>query len=120
MLETGHPPVYYIPLEDVVTECLEPTDKQTTCEFKGRAGYYSVVVGEKRATDAAWHYPDPEPPFDRIKGYVAFYAGLMDACMVDGEIVMPQPGGYYGGWITSDIAGPYKGEPGASMGEAES
>ena len=92
-----------------------PLTSRPSASLKGR--YYSVVVGEKRAAEAAWHYPDPEPPFDRIKGYVAFYAGLMDACMVDEEMVIPQPGGYYGGWITSDVAGPFKGEPGASRGE---
>jgi uncharacterized protein (DUF427 family) len=120
VLETGHPPVYYVPPEDVLIESLEGSDLTTQCEFKGQASYYHVVVGEKRATNGAWAYPEPERPYDRMKGYLAFYPNLMDACMVDGEKVRPEPGDFYGGWITSDIAGPFKEEAGAGSAEAES
>lgn len=82
------------------------------CEWKGRAEYYGVVVADKSAKKAAWSYPNPRAPFQVIKNHFAFYAGLMDACYVQGERVEPQPGGYYGGWITKDIVGPFKGEPG--------
>ncbi len=81
------------------------------CEWKGRAAYYKVVVGDKQV-QAAWFYPDPTPVFASIKDYVAFYPHLMDACYVNGEQVQPQPGDFYGGWITSDIVGPFKGDPG--------
>jgi hypothetical protein len=82
------------------------------CEWKGQAKYYAVSVGEKRAEDAAWSYPAPRPAYEAIKNGVAFYPGKMDACYVNGEKVTPQPGGFYGGWITAAITGPFKGESG--------
>jgi hypothetical protein len=82
------------------------------CEWKGKARYYALDVGNKTAPQAAWFYPDPAPAFTAIKNHLAFYAGLMDACCVDGEKVIPQPGGFYGGWITKNIVGPFKGGPG--------
>jgi len=112
VLETSHPPVYYIPPEDVRVEFLRRSERQTVCEWKGIAIYYDVVVGDRAAPDAAWCYPDPEPVFAPLARYVAFYPGRMDACYVDGERVAAQPGDFYGGWITSDIDGPFKGEPG--------
>jgi uncharacterized protein (DUF427 family) len=112
VLETSHPPVYYIPPEDVRMEYLQPSNRSTFCEWKGRAVYYHVQVGERREQNAAWYYPDPTPSFESIRNHIAFYPALMDACYVDGERVTPQPGGFYGGWITSDIVGPYKGEKG--------
>ncbi len=112
VLETSHPPVYYIPPQDIRMDCLSQAAGRSFCEWKGQAGYYDVCVGDKRAANAAWYYPKPTPAFAGIKDHVAFYAGLMDACTVDGELVQPQPGGFYGGWITSDIVGPFKGEPG--------
>jgi uncharacterized protein (DUF427 family) len=113
VLETSHPPSYYIPADDIQTRYLLPVGGGSMCEWKGRAAYYSLVVGDKRAEQAAWTYPDPTPPFAAIKDAVAFYAGMMDACYVDDERVTPQPGGFYGGWITSDIVGPFKGVPGS-------
>lgn len=113
VLETSHPPVYYIPPQDVAMQYLTPTQRTTTCEWKGRARYHTVRVGDRIAEDAAWAYPDPTPAFAAIRGYLAFYPARMDQCRVDGEIVQPQPGGFYGGWITSDIVGPFKGEPGS-------
>jgi len=112
VLETSHPPVYYIPQKDIRMEYLVEEPGSSICEWKGEANYYSVVVGNEKTEKSAWYYPDPNPAFAAIKDFVAFYAGPMDACYVDGERVKPQPGGFYGGWITSDIVGPFKGAPG--------
>jgi uncharacterized protein (DUF427 family) len=112
VLETSHPPVYYIPPQDIRRDCLLQAAGRSFCEWKGQAGYYDVCVGDKTVANAAWYYPRPTPAFAAIKDHVAFYARLMDACYVDNELVQPQPGEFYGGWITSDIVGPFKGEPG--------
>jgi uncharacterized protein (DUF427 family) len=109
VLETSHPPVYYIPPEDIRMEYLAQTDRASWCEWKGRASYYSITVNGRRATNAAWFYPDPQNAYAAIRNRVAFYPQQMDACYVDGERVQPQPGGFYGGWITSDVVGPFKG-----------
>lgn len=114
VLETGHPPTYYIPLADILPDCLVPSRGESQCEWKGRCHYYSVVVDGKKAQSMAWYYPDPSPPYSDLKDHVAFYAAPMDACYVDGALVTPQPGGYYGGWITPDIVGPFKGSPGSA------
>ncbi len=112
VLETSHPPVYYIPLADVAAQYLAATPKGSFCEWKGQAGYYSIRVGDRSVENAAWFYPHPTPAFAPIKDYVAFYPSKMDACLVDGETGRAQPGDFYGGWITSDIVGPFKGDPG--------
>jgi uncharacterized protein (DUF427 family) len=112
VLETSSPPVYYIPLKDIKTEYLLKTDKHSVCEWKGVASYYTIIVGDKKSENAAWFYPDPTPGYESIKNYVAFYPQKMDACYVDDELVKSQAGSFYGGWITSDIVGPFKGEPG--------
>ncbi len=112
VLETSHPPVYYFPPEDVQAQYLVPSSRQTFCEWKGQGAYYHVKVGDRQANNAAWYYPKPTPAFAPIRNYIAFYAGLMDECTVDGVVVIPQPGGFYGGWITPDIVGPFKGAPG--------
>lgn len=112
VLETSHPPVYYIPPEDIRMEFLTATPRSTFCEWKGRASYCTVKVGDEEARDAAWFYPEPTHAFASIKDYVAFYPGRMEACYVDGERVKPQEGDFYGGWITSDIVGHFKGGPG--------
>jgi len=112
VLETSHPPVYYIPPQDIKMEHLRLASRSSYCEWKGRAAYYTVSVGRKQAENAAWYYPDPTPGFEAIEGHLAFYPHLMDACYVDGERVQAQAGGFYGGWITSDIVGPFKGEAG--------
>jgi uncharacterized protein (DUF427 family) len=109
ILETSHPPVYYIPPEDIKMEYLTPTSRATFCEWKGNASYYTVKVNGKTLPNAAWYYANPTGGYTGIKNYVAFYPGLMDACYVDGEQVQPQPGDFYGGWITKDIVGPFKG-----------
>lgn len=113
VLETSHPPVYYLPPADIVQQYLTPAPGKSFCEWKGIAHYYTVTVGDKTLPKVAWYYPDPTPAFAEIKNYVAFYAAPMDACYVDEELVIPQPGGFYGGWITPDIVGPFKGEPGS-------
>jgi uncharacterized protein (DUF427 family) len=110
VLETSHPPVYYIPPEDVQLTYCEPIARSSFCEWKGRAAYYTLAVGDRRIEQAAWYYPEPTPQFEVIRNYVAFYP--VDACYVDGEKVQSQPGDFYGGWITQDIVGPFKGDPG--------
>jgi uncharacterized protein (DUF427 family) len=112
VLETSHPPVYYIPPQDVHTEYLVEAPGSSFCEWKGRAKYYTVVVGQRRAERAAWSYPEPKAGYEAIRDHLAFYAGPADACTVDGERAEPQPGGFYGGWITADVVGPFKGGPG--------
>jgi uncharacterized protein (DUF427 family) len=112
VLETSHPPVYYLPAADVRMEHLVPSPERSWCEWKGLAFYYDVVVGERRAVEAAWAFPEPTLSFKEIRNHVAFYPGAMDACLVDGERVQPQEGGFYGGWITRDVVGPFKGGPG--------
>ena len=112
VLETSHPPVYYIPQEDIRMECLTEAGRRTWCEWKGQASYYDLSVGRRRTERAAWFYPNPTSGYEAIQGHVAFYPGKMDACYVDGERVQAQPGDFYGGWITSEIVGPYKGGPG--------
>jgi uncharacterized protein (DUF427 family)/drug/metabolite transporter (DMT)-like permease len=114
VLETSHPPAYYIPPQDIRMEYLERTKHSSWCEWKGRARYYTVTVGDSQATNAAWSYSQPVPAYAAIEDYVAFYPQKMDACFVDGEEVRPQPGGFYGGWITDDIVGPFKGGPGTA------
>jgi uncharacterized protein (DUF427 family) len=113
VLETSHPPVYYLPPEDIKMEYLTPAAGGSWCEWKGQARYYNLAVGDKQAGQVAWSYPQPTPDFESIKDYLAFYARPMDACYVDEELVTPQPGDFYGGWITADIVGPFKGEPGS-------
>ena len=114
VLETSHPPVYYVPPADLKMEHVNRIPRASFCEWKGRAGYVDVRVGDRVAHAAGWHYPDPTGAFEAIRDHVAFYAGAMDRCMVDGEVVRPQPGGFYGGWITSDVVGPFKGGPGTT------
>jgi len=112
VLETSHPPVYYLPPEDVRLELFTPTARATHCEFKGRARYYTLTVGDRVEPDVAWSYPDPAPGFETLKDYIALYPSRMDACYVDTERVQPQAGDFYGGWITADITGPFKGGAG--------
>ncbi len=112
VLETSHPPVYYLPMADIRMEYLTVHSQQSFCEFKGAARYYNIQVGNKEIQQAGWYYPNPNERFALLKDHVAFYPQLMDACYVNDELVQPQPGGFYGGWITSDVVGPFKGGPG--------
>jgi uncharacterized protein (DUF427 family) len=109
VLETSHPPVYYIPPEDIAQPCLQPAAGSSWCEFKGQAKYWSLDVDGQRAANAAWSYPSPSPAFAEIAGYLAFYASRVGECWVDDERVQPQQGDFYGGWITSRVVGPFKG-----------
>lgn len=115
VLETSHPPTYYLPRSGFVPAALTPAPGGSFCEWKGAAKYLDVHGGGTTALAAAWYYPTPTAAFADLVGHVALYPGAMDACFVDGERVSPQPGGFYGGWITSLVAGPFKGTPG-SMG----
>jgi len=112
VLETSHPPVYYLPSSDFERSTLEPAPGESFCEFKGRAIYYDLVVGERRSVRAGWAYPLPTHPFAVLAGHVAIYASRVDACYVDEERVAAQEGDFYGGWITRDIVGPFKGAAG--------
>ena len=112
VLETSHPPTYYVPREDVQDHILVASRRQSFCEFKGMATYFDVVVGEATAKDAAWCYPNPSAKFSAIRDHVAFYAQPMERCFVDDELVQPQAGGFYGGWVTRKVTGPFKGAPG--------
>lgn len=110
VLETTHPPVYYIPRDDVLAGTLEASGGGTTfCEWKGSARYFDLVAGERRSERAAWSYPAPTAGYEAIRDAVAFYCGPLDACFVGEEQATPQPGGFYGGWVTSGIVGPFKG-----------
>jgi uncharacterized protein (DUF427 family) len=115
VLETSHPPVYYLPIADFAPGALTPGAGSSFCEFKGGARYLDVHGGGLTRPRAAWNYPQPSPGFEVLDDRVALYAGQMDACTVDGVEVEPQPGGFYGGWITPDVVGPFKGVSG-SMG----
>jgi len=112
VLETSHPPVYYIPPGDAQKRLLFPATHQSVCEFKGLATYYTLKVGEKVSTNAAWSYHNPSSGYESLKDHVAFYPGQVDACYVNDERVQAQEGDFYGGWITSNIEGPFKGGPG--------
>jgi uncharacterized protein (DUF427 family) len=114
ILETASPPTYYFPPDDVRTDLLEPSTLRTICEWKGVARHWHARVGDRRVEEAAWSYPDPKPGYEPIAGYYAFYPARMDRCIVGTERVLPQPGTYYGGWITSRVTGPFKGGEGTA------
>jgi uncharacterized protein (DUF427 family) len=113
VLETSSPPVYYFPPADVRTQFLTPMRFQTLCEWKGTASYWSISVRGREQDAIAWSYAEPDEGYDLLRGCLAFYAGRADACYVDNERVEPQIGDYYGGWVTHDVVGPFKGEPGS-------
>ncbi len=115
VLETAGPPTYYVPPEDVRTDLLVPAQGHTVCEWKGTASYFHVQVGDRVARKAAWTYPDPHSEYSELAGWIAFYPGRIDECSLDGEQVRPQPGSFYGGWVTDDIVGPFKGKPGTEI-----
>jgi uncharacterized protein (DUF427 family) len=114
VLETSHPPTYYLHRSAFRPGTLVPAPGQSYCEWKGQASYLDVAGGDKVAPRAAWYYPQPSPVYAALRGHVAVHAGAMDYCLVDGERVEPQPGGFYGGWITSAVSGPFKGVPGST------
>ena len=114
VLETSHPPVYYLPPAAFAPGALQAAAGSSFCEWKGRAQYWNICASGRVAERSGWSYPDPTPDFVAIQDYVAVYAGPMDACFVGDEQATPQPGGFYGGWVTSDLKGPFKGVPGSA------
>ncbi|MET1006528.1 MAG: DUF427 domain-containing protein [Propionibacteriaceae bacterium] len=114
VLETSHPPTYYLPRSSFTAGSLHAADGHSFCEWKGVASYLDVLGGDQVAARAAWYYPTPNSTFAELLDHVALYPGAMDACFVDGEEVIAQPGGFYGGWVTSKVAGPFKGIPGSN------
>ncbi|WP_330455686.1 DUF427 domain-containing protein [Streptomyces sp. NBC_00820] len=114
VLETSHPPVFYIPPQDVRTDLLTPAPGSTWCEWKGRAVYWDLAVGDDVRGRAAWSYPHPSSGYDRLTGHFAFYPSRVDLCTVDGEVATAQEGDFYGGWVTVEIEGPFKGGPGTA------
>ena len=112
VLETSHPPTYYLPWSSFTDGALRPTDGGSFCEWKGQASYLDILAGDAVAARAGWFYPHPNGAYAEIVDHVALYPGAMDHCTIDGEVVRPQPGGFYGGWVTSTVVGPFKGDPG--------
>ena len=110
--ETAAPPTFYLPPEDVYMRQLEPASGSSRCEWKGEAGYWDVVTPERRFERVAWSYPEPFAEFEPIRDYLSFYPARLE-CFVAGQRVQPQPGRFYGGWITPELTGPFKGEPGS-------
>ena len=108
VLETSHPPTYYIPKQDFLRGILIKTEDHSTCEWKGQALYWSIDLNNRLAVNAAWSYEDPLFGFEPIRGYLAVYASRVDACYVGDEKVQPQNGNFYGGWITTNLTGPFK------------
>ena len=115
VLETFHPPTYYLPPDAFVPGALEPAPGRSLCEWKGAASYFTVRGGTRVERSAAWSYPEPFAAYAALRDHLAVYAGRMDACFVGEERVTPQPGGFYGGWITDDVIGPFKGGPGTEF-----
>jgi uncharacterized protein (DUF427 family) len=114
VLETASPPTIYVSAADVRTDLLEQADRRhTVCEWKGRASYFHLDGAGERSEAAAWTYPEPKEPYRELQDHFAFYPGRVDACYLGDERVHPQAGDFYGGWVTAEIAGPYKGEPGS-------
>ncbi|WP_411285950.1 DUF427 domain-containing protein [Lapillicoccus sp.] len=112
VLETSHPPTYYLPHADFVAGALVPVEGSSYCEWKGVAAYLDVVGGDRVAAAAGWTYPTPSLGFEVLRDHVAVMPAAMDRCTVEGQTVQPQQGGFYGGWITSRVVGPFKGGPG--------
>ena len=112
VLETSHPPVYYLPPDAVFPGAVAANGRTSWCEFKGTASYLDATWKKQTSTDAAWTYLEPSPGYESLAGYVAFYPARVDVCLVDLQPVTPQPGGFYGGWVTPDVVGPFKGGPG--------
>ena len=112
ILETSHPPTYYLPVADFRPGALRAASGGSFCEWKGDASYVDLLGGDQVAVRAGWYYPTPTADFAALVDHVAVYPGAVDACTVDGEVVRPQPGDFYGGWVTDRVVGPFKGEPG--------
>lgn len=115
LLETSHPPSWYIPPADLDMTLLRPRAGGSFCEWKGHAEYWNVVAGGAPLAAVGWSYPQPTPGYAALKDHIAFYAAPFDGVFIDGTQVTPQPGGFYGGWITADVVGPFKGIPGSQF-----
>ncbi|MEO5894107.1 MAG: DUF427 domain-containing protein [Vicinamibacterales bacterium] len=113
VLETASPPTFYVPRSDVAAEYLQPAPGASYCEWKGSARYWSVSAASMVLEAVGWSYDDPRPGFEAIRGHLSFYPARIE-CLVDGIRVLGQPGGFYGGWVTPEIIGPFKGDPGSS------
>jgi uncharacterized protein (DUF427 family) len=111
-VETSHPPSYYFPPEDVAMDLLVENGHRSFCEWKGEARYFDLLVDGKTVRNVAWTYPEPSASFVPIRDYLSFYASRVDACYVNEERVRAQAGDFYGGWITANLVGPFKGPPG--------
>ena len=114
VLETSQPPAYYVSAEFVDLALLERSDRRTLCEWKGVADYADIVVNDRRVTAAGWTYPSPTAAFEAIRDHWAFYAQKADECWIDDERVTSNEGAFYGGWVTVNVTGPFKGAPGTS------
>ncbi|UCG40344.1 MAG: DUF427 domain-containing protein [Acidimicrobiia bacterium] len=112
VLETSHPPGIYVPPSDVRLDLLSRTSRSTMCEWKGAATYWTLDTRTSRLEDVAWSYERPVRAFAGLRSHLSFYPGRLDACWLGDERVDPQEGGFYGGWITPDVVGPFKGGPG--------
>jgi uncharacterized protein (DUF427 family) len=113
VLETSHPPTIYVPPADVRADLLVPsTAGSTWCEFKGSAHYVDAVVGGRRVRAVGWTYAVPSPGYEGLRDHVAFYPGRVDGAWVGDERIEAQESDFYGGWITADLVGPFKGPPG--------
>ena len=114
VLETSQAPAIYFPAEDVRMELLAAVEKRSFCEWKGVASYYDIVVGDRRSEAAAWTYPEPVEKYEQLTAFVAFYPQRVDRCVLGDDVVEPNAGDFYGGWITPDVEGPFKGAPGTA------
>ena len=114
-LETSHPPTYYVPQIDIAVSLLAESDRTSFCEWKGHAVYWTVAIAGSVFRDVGWSYPDPTRGFTMLRDHIAFYAAPFDPSLFDEVQVVPHPGGFYGGWITPDVVGPFKGVPGSSF-----
>ena len=112
ILETSHPPTYYLPQTDIEMQYLKANPRQSFCEFKGRASYYDLQIAGQSISQVAWYYPTPSKAYPALKDHLCFYASKVDTCYVNDEKVQAQAGDFYGGWITANIKGPFKGGPG--------
>lgn len=114
VLEASHPPSWYLPPDSIAAGLLQASPRRSFCEWKGIAVYWHLAIGDELLLDVGWSYPAPRPALAAMRDYIAFYAARLDRCLIDGEPVIPQPGGFYGGWITPDVAGPSRGVPGSA------
>ena len=112
VIETSHPPTYYIPTEDVKVNLLRKSKSKSFCEWKGEANYLDLFTSTRKISNIGWYYSSPKKEFEKIKNFISFYASKTEKCIVNGELVEKQDGDFYGGWITKNLIGPFKGGSG--------